>query len=257
MSPTAFNDQHTSILTTLNSTYDLCQIIRTSRRVGTSTPHLDAFQSSLLTVRQNLSYQFSTLRSILGSRFDLGDTTSRTALSASLNTLQSIQSKLSSVAYGHERSAGFQTRLYQLQTLESEILSIFTGLKYRLELAAKEPEKPKPILKKTRTEEVVIGIKKLDAYMEHMKNSWVETCVDGEIFYVNVFDERKRQWGRPKDGFVKSLPKVEKPKRRSTWEKELEKERERQKEREHEREKQREREERRRRADPWGHLDGW
>jgi hypothetical protein len=257
MSPSAFHDQHTSILTTLNSTYDLCQIIRTSRRVGSTTPHLDAFQSSLLTVRQNLSYQFSTLRSILGSRFDLGDTTSRTALSASINTLQAIQSKLSSVAYGHERSAGFQSLHYQLQNLETDILSIFSGLKYRLEFTPKEQEKPKPILKKTKTEEVVIGIKKLDAYMDHMKNSWLETCVDGEIFYVNAFDEKKRQWERPKDGFVKLLPKVEKPKRRSTWEKELEREREWQNERERERKEKRDREERRRRADPWGHLDGW
>jgi hypothetical protein len=24
--------------------------------------------------------------------------------------------------------------------------------------------------------------------MDHMKNSWVETEVDGDVFYVNVYD---------------------------------------------------------------------
>jgi hypothetical protein len=108
---------------------------------------------------------------------------------------------------------------------------------------------------------VIIGIKKLDAYMDHMKNSWVETEVDGDVFYVNVFDEKKKVWDRPKNGFIQLLPKVERPKRRSTWEKELEKMRQEEKEMERQRQKERERardrEEQRRRADPWRNLDGW
>lgn len=154
--------------------------------------------------------------------------------------------------------------LYQVQTLESEVLSTFSGLKYRLEISAKDEPRPKPIPKKTKTDEVIIGIKKLDAYMEHMKNSWVETEVDGEVFYVNVYDEKKKVWERPKNGFIQLLPKMERPKRRSTWDKELESirqeekemERQRKKERE-ERERAREREEQRRRADPWRNSDGW
>jgi hypothetical protein len=274
MSPTAFKDQHTTALSTLNSSYDLCHIIRSSRRLGSSpTPNFDAFQSYLITCKQNLDYTFSTLRSASGSRFDLGDTISRTELDRAIRSLQAIQAKLSNIAYGHESSGGFKSLLYQVQTLEAEVLSTFTGLKYRMEITAKDEPKPKPILKKTKTDEVVIGIKKLDAYIEHMKNSWVETERDGDVFYVNVFDEKKKQWEKPKNGFIQLLPKMEKPKgpkRRSTWEKELEKERIRQEERERERERQkeerererereraREREERRRRADPWRNLDGW
>ncbi len=151
--------------------------------------------------------------------------------------------------------------LYQLQTLDSEVLSTFSGLKYRLEISAKDEPRPKPILKKTKTDEVIIGIKKLDAYMDHMKNSWVETEVDGKVFYVNVYDEKKKVWDQPKNGFIQLLPKMERPKRRSTWEKELEKIRQEEKEMERQRQKEgewaRDREERRRRADPWRHSDGW
>jgi len=133
-------------------------------------------------------------------------------------------------------------------------------LKYRLEVSAAEEKKPKPILKKAKTDEVVIGIKKLDGYVEHLKKSWVEMeSEDGKLYYYNCWDEERRVWEMPKNAFIKFLPKAEKPKRRATWEKELEKERERQKEREErrEREEKREREERRRRADPWRNLDGW
>ena len=241
---------------TLNNSYDLCEIIRSSRRVGGTTPKLDALQNALNSTKRNLQYTWDQFRSALGSRFELGDTIARSSFDNAIRNFQAIQSKLSSVAYGHERNGGFQTLLFQLQTLEAEVTTVFSSLKYRLEITPKE-EKPKPILKKTRTDEATINIKKLDSYIEHLKNSWTEASLDGEIYYVNVFDETKKQWERPKNAFFKSLPKSEKPKRKPTWEKELEKERERQKEREREREKERERDERRRRADPWRHLDGW
>jgi hypothetical protein len=262
MSPTAFKDQHSTLLSTLNNSYDLCQIIRSSRRLGSApTPNFDAFQSYLIASKKNLSYTFTTLRSASGSRFDLGDTTSRTELDRAIRSFQAIQERLSGIAYGHERNGGFQAMLYQVQTLESEVLSTFSGLKYRLEISAKDEPRPKPILKKTKTDEVIIGIKKLDAYMDHMKNSWVETEVDGDVFYVNVYDEKKKVWNRPKNGFIQLLPKMERPKRRSTWEKDLEKMRQEEKElerqRQKERERAREREEQRRRADPWRNLDGW
>jgi hypothetical protein len=261
MSPTAFKDQYSTLISILNNSYDLCQIIRSSRRLGSQpTPNFDAFQSYLIASKKNLSYTFTTLRSASGSRFDLGDTTSRTELDRAIRSFQAIQERLSSIAYGHERNGGFQAMLYQVQTLESEVLSTFSGLKYRLEISAKVEPRPKPI-KKTKTDEVIIGIKKLDAYMDHMKNSWVEMEVDGDVFYVNVYDEKKKVWDRPKNGFIQLLPKVEKPRRRSTWEKELERMRQEEKEMERQRQKERERardrEEQRRRADPWRNLDGW
>jgi len=266
MSPTAFKDQYTTFLSTLNNAYDLCQIIRATRRFGSApTPNFDAFQSYTLTTKQTLAYTFTSHRSACGSRFDVGDTIARTELDHAVRSLLAIQSKLSAIAYGHERSGGFQALLYQLQTLEADVLAAFSGLKYRLEITRDEPKlKPKSILKKTgRSDEVVIGIAKLDAYTSHMKNSWVETEVDGEVFYVNVFDGKRKQWERPKDAFVMLLPRNEQPKpalkRRSTWEKDLERERvrqeerererERQKERDRERERERERLERRRRSD--------
>jgi hypothetical protein len=44
---------------------------------------------------------------------------------------------------------------------------------------------------------------------EHMENSWIEAEVEGEVFYVNYFYKRKSQWEKPKDAFIKVLPRTE------------------------------------------------
>lgn len=268
MSPTAFKDQHTTYLSTLNNCHEYCQTIRNNRRLGGKpTPNFDSFQTYIITSKQNLAYTFTTLQAAVGSRFDLGDTIARTELDRAIRSLQAIQSKLSSIAYSHDKHVGFPSLLYQLQTLETEVLSTFAGLKYRLELAKEETPKPKPILKKSKTDDVVISMKKLDAYIEHMKNSWVETEVDGDVFYVNLYDEKKKQWEKPKDAFIQSLPKKEKPrapKRRepTIYEIEREKERTRQEDREADRLweeelRAREREERERERERRRRTNGW
>jgi hypothetical protein len=47
------------------------------------------------------------------------------------------------------------------------------------------------------------------AIREHMENSWIEAEVDGEVFYVNYFYQRKTQWEKPRNGFIKVLPRTE------------------------------------------------
>jgi hypothetical protein len=44
---------------------------------------------------------------------------------------------------------------------------------------------------------------------EHMENSWIEAEVDGEVFYVNYFYQKKTQWEKPRNGFIKRLPRTE------------------------------------------------
>jgi hypothetical protein len=44
---------------------------------------------------------------------------------------------------------------------------------------------------------------------EHKESSWIEAEVDGELFYVNYFYKRKSQWEKPRNGFIKVLPRSE------------------------------------------------
>jgi hypothetical protein len=52
-------------------------------------------------------------------------------------------------------------------------------------------------------------IEKLDAYIKHVKNSWVETCFGEDLVYINVFDNNNRQSERPSSGFIKANPLME------------------------------------------------
>jgi hypothetical protein len=49
--------------------------------------------------------------------------------------------------------------------------------------------------------------------LKHMKNSWVEKLVGGDILYINKFDSSKTQWDKPA-GYIKPVPRS--PRRSST-----------------------------------------
>jgi hypothetical protein len=49
----------------------------------------------------------------------------------------------------------------------------------------------------------------VSAMREHMENCWIEAEVDGEVFYVNYFYKRKSQWEKPRNAFIKVLPRTE------------------------------------------------
>jgi len=68
-----------------------------------------------------------------------------------------------------------------------------------------KPKQPEP--KKPKSDEVVMQLKEFEKYIDHMKKSWTETLVAGNILYVNAWDEKLNTWERPSWGFIKSLPK--------------------------------------------------
>ena len=67
------------------------------------------------------------------------------------------------------------------------------------------PEKREPSISLTTGYENLSA----SAMREHMENSWIEAEVDGEVFYVNYFYQRKTQWEKPRNGFIKVLPRTE------------------------------------------------
>ena len=110
-----------------------------------------------------------------------------------------------------------------LQRIINELPSKLASLAHHLETTKTlpKPKAPNPNLENLKANEVTIMLEKLNFYMEHMNNNWVEMSVNGE----DVFDERRKQWERPVEGCVKPLPEVSKPTRRRQREneKELEK----------------------------------
>jgi hypothetical protein len=76
------------------------------------------------------------------------------------------------------------------------------------------PEKREPIPEESDRNEKTTLITDYDnlsasAIREHMEDSWIEAEVEGEVFYVNYFYRRKSQWEKPRNAFIKLLPRTE------------------------------------------------
>jgi hypothetical protein len=244
MSPTAFKQQVTQLVSELTRCWELCEAIRANRKLGPTTDALNRLQAGLKSSASSIQVEFTTIRKLVGSRFDLGDETSRHSLNRSIREVQSdIQTRLADIAYKRREShdpelPGFRDLLRKWHRIEENVTYTLEDLGQRLEdakVAPKPKPQPKPEAKpepkpakqeqpKTKpiphkADEVVISLKELDHLLEHMKNSWVEKNVAGQILYVNAFDDRKSQWEKP-DGFIKALPKPTKPQKAPVWEEE-------------------------------------
>jgi hypothetical protein len=176
---------------------------------------------------------------------DLGDDTARRAIKANIRELElDIERKLNDIASRRDDGLpGFRDMLRRVERIEDDVADTLEGLGQRLRREAekkpekkseKKPEVPKPTPKPKKQDEIIINLKELAKYTDHMKNSWAETLVAGEILYVNCWDEKKNQWERP-SGYIKALPKTSKPTRVPTWDEPP----------------------RRRRDDPWERSGGW
>lgn len=221
MSPTAFKQQVSQLIAELEKCDDLCQAIRANRRVGSTTEALDLLQHDILSSATSIDSQFKTLRSIIGSRADLGDEVSRSNLNHSIRELQlTVQTRLSEVAYKRrgERDPievpGFRKLNERWVKIHFDVSETIESLGLRLKSKV-ETVTPKPVLKKTspepttrvpRYDESIISNGQLEDFIAHMKNSWEERESRGEIYYVNVFDRAKTQWERPTGAFIKALP---------------------------------------------------
>ncbi|TVY31631.1 hypothetical protein LSUB1_G008489 [Lachnellula subtilissima] len=205
----------TQLLAEMTKCYQLCDAIRENRRLGSTHEALDKLQSDIKHGVWNIQNAYDELRDDYGSRVELGDETARTTLNRAVRTVQSnIQTRLSEIAYRQRDSQnrenpGFRKLNDQMTNVEAVVLDELESLGTRFKNATTEVPKPvvprQPATPKLKTDEVILLSKDLDILMQHMKNSWIETSVAGEIFYVNAFDDKKTQWGRPR-GFIKALP---------------------------------------------------
>jgi len=245
MSPKAFKQQIDQLISELNNCYELCLAVRNNRRLGPTTDALDRLESGLKSGAHGIEVEFNDLRNIIGSRMDLGDDASRISLARSISDLQGdVQIRLSDIAYKRKGSEHphFKDISGKWSRIEQDVTDTLVSLGKRLEVSAAKAETPNPAGPvprpvKHKTDELVIKMDQYDLLISHMKNSWVETVVAGRIVYANVYDTKLKQAEKP-DGFIKALPKIPKPARTPTWERE---------------------EQRRRpvREDSWNNQQGW
>ena len=157
---------------------------------------------------------------------DQGDEKARSAMETIIrDTQMEVRAKLFDIAYKRRDGRdspelpGFRDLLRRWRMIEREFTDTLQSLGQRLEEKKADNKKDK---KKTTAktysvkstadtheehdehEVVTIRLKDLDTLLNHMKNSWVEKWVAGEILYVNKFDTAKTQWERP-TGYIKQL----------------------------------------------------
>ncbi|KAF4630476.1 hypothetical protein G7Y89_g7661 [Cudoniella acicularis] len=233
MSPSAFKQQVTQLISELTRCFELCDAIRANRRLGSTHEALDSLQYGLKESAHGIQLEFNALRKVIGSRMDLGDETARNSMNRAIREVQtSIQARLFDIAYRkrdretHDPELpGFRDLLRKVERIEDTASDTLEDLGQRFESEKQEAAKPKPQPQpkkeapkpKPKTDEAIISLKELDYLINHMKNSWVEKSVAGKSLYVNVFDDKKTQWEKP-EGFIKALPRQPKPARTPTWE---------------------------------------
>jgi len=224
MSPTAFKQHVTHLVSVFKRCDELCEAIYSTRRVGSKHESLDNLHIGVNSSNQAIQIEYSALRKVFGSRFDLGDDLAREALKSNIRSAEDVERRLAAIASRrNDGLPGFKDMLRIIHRVEDSVAEIFAGLGQRLETpipaakpAEKKSEKSKEEKKKEekkeekkkakKVDEVIISIKEWDRYMEHLKNSWSESLVSGRILYVNAFDESKNTWELPRGGFIKTLP---------------------------------------------------
>jgi len=210
---------------------ELCEAIRTNRKIGNSHHNLDRLQSALELATRTIPVEYNTTRRAIGSRIDSGDEKARREMNQHILDIQSrIKPTLREIAYpsrqrqkGEQVVPGFSNLLNHWKLIYQGVSETIDSLSRRIEEATATPTpKPAPLPTPTPTpkkpDEVTISMKRFDHLLEHMKNSWEETIVAGKVLYVNVFDKSNRQWERPEsDAFIRSCNRPSKPSRTPSW----------------------------------------
>lgn len=222
MSPTAFKLHVTHLTSVFKRCDELCDAILAHRRTGKKHESLDSLQLGLKASTQAIQSEYTSLRKVFGSRFDLGDNIARESLKSSIRATEEIERRLTDIANRrNDGLPGFRDMSRTIERIEDGVADHLVALGQRLEtpvkLAERKPEKKqekkpekkeekKEEKKSKKTDEIVISIKEWDRYVEHLKNSWSESLVSGRILYVNAFDESRNTWDLPRGGFIKTLP---------------------------------------------------
>ena len=224
ISSTAFRQQVTQLLSDLTRCYELCDAILTNRRLGSTHESFDRLQDGLKASASEIQLRFNLLRKVIGSKMDQGDEKARSAMEISVrDTQMEVRAKLFDIANKRRdrrdsaKLPSFKDLLRRCRMIEREVTDTLQSLGQRVE-EKKSDDKKNTTTTKTyavkstvdkyeghnENEEVTIRLKDLDTLLNHMKNSWVEKWVAGEMLYVNKFDAAKTQWERP-TGYIKQL----------------------------------------------------
>jgi hypothetical protein len=224
VSSTAFKQHISQLLSDLTRCYELCETIRETRRLGSKHEALDSLQKGLKSSAGHLSIEFNSLRKVFGPRMDFGDETSRYQVKSNIREIEvDIEGQLSDIANRrNDGLPGFRDMLRHVRRVEDSITNTLETLAQRLErptemkLEKKPDKKPETLKPKKKQDEVVINLKELEKLTYHLKNSWEETFVAGEILYVNCWDQKRNQWERP-SGYIKAPPKSTKQTQVPNW----------------------------------------
>lgn len=218
----AFRQQVIQLLSDLTRCYELTDAILTNRRLGSTHDSFDRLQDGLKASASEIQLWFNLLRRVIGSKMDQGDEKARSAMDISVRDTQMVvRAQLFDIAYKRRdkrepaEAPGFKDLLRRCRVIEREVTDILQNLGQRLEEKSddKKITTTKTYAVKSTVdnfeehngdEEVAIRLKDLDTLLNHMKNSWVEKRVAGEILYINKFDAAKTQWERP-TGYIKQL----------------------------------------------------
>jgi hypothetical protein len=218
MSPTAFKQQVTQLISDLVKCYELCDAILQHRRLGSTHESFDRLQDGLKSSASQIQSQYNLMRKVIGSRMDQADEKARQAINTSIRDLQlEVRTKLFDIAYKRRDGRdspplpGFRDLLKRWRRIEQGVMDTLQALGQRLEekksnsspkrsYAVKEVDKY--VIHEDVADEVTIRLQDLDILLDHMKNSWIEKNVAGNVLYINKFDASKTQWEKP-TGYIK------------------------------------------------------
>ena len=229
MSPGAFRQQMLQLLSELTRCYELCNSVRQNRRIGSKHEALDSLQDGLASSISGLQIEYDTQRAAVGARMDIGDEQARHEISHSTRIVTNdIRTRLEDIAFKRDSSDGhssssrgrshgprFRDLLKKWYRTESNVEDTLQRLSHRLEpgLAPLPEPSPKPVEKPShKKDELVVSLKQLDHLLAHMKQSWEEKVIAGQLVYVNCFDASKTRWERPEGDFIKTV------RRKQSWE---------------------------------------
>jgi hypothetical protein len=239
MAPPMFHDQVVTFTADVASSVELCNTIRTTRKLG-STVNLDALQSSLVKFNRSMSTYWRTKISdpSLTRQLERGDDNARAALAECINSLRSnIKNKLTAIVQPHQRQhgekekPGFGRMKDTFVQLGEVVFNACEALIVRIQSQAPQPApRPAPNPRNDPTAVLVsrpeddprlreiLNFIPVDELVATAYNTWIEeTSPSGRTYFINVVDVTRKQYEYPEGGFVKRrVSGFEAPTRRNT-----------------------------------------
>jgi hypothetical protein len=101
-----------------------------------------------------------------------------------------------------DRNPGFRELRQQWRLIYDGVTQTMLSLGRRVE-AASGSDSTATYTPKPKADDISIPWNQL---IDHYRNSWEEVILGGKLVYVNMYDRSKKQYERPDDAFIKTLP---------------------------------------------------